>query len=110
MIVSPRAKEVTEIFRIAGGRLIEIDRVFLYRRVGDAYEKIDFWDRDQDNSEVDPGVPCRCDHKPCVILAEADFDPKSQTFDPTVRVLDGEGNVTGDIIHLDHIVVMEDNS
>lgn len=110
MIVSPRAKEVIEILRIAGKRLIEIDRVILYRRGNDGnwHPDEDFWDREEDNSDVDTGSDqCRCNHKPCVILAEADYNPENLTFDHFVRVLDGEGKVTGNTIQLDHIIVVE---
>ena len=50
MIVSPRAKEVIDILRIDGEKLIEIDEVFLYTRigVGAPYRKIPYWKRDED--------------------------------------------------------------
>ena len=108
MIVSPRANEVTDIVRIVGKCLIEIDRVILYRRGNDGnwYPDGDFWNRDDDNSEVATGGgQCRCDHKPCVIIAETDYDTENQTFDPIARVLNGEGNFSGETIHLDHIIL-----
>jgi len=109
MIVSPRAKDVIDIVRIVGGRLIEIDKVFLYWRAGkdSPYIKEPFWDRDEDNTTVDDDRSCRCVHTPCVIIAEADFDTDNLTFDRTVRVLNGEGNPSGDTIRLDHIIEME---
>jgi hypothetical protein len=119
MIVSPRAKPVIDILRIEGNLLVEIDEVYLYRRAkdGSAYEKILYWKRDEDNSIVDGGScccnnesnSCDCDHTSCVIVVEADYDMANLTFDRTVRVLDGDGNLTGDTIHLDHIIEMEAN-
>ena len=93
MILSPRAKKVFTIVRLAPGRIIEIDKVFLRWREG-CVPPI-------------PGCNCQCEHKPCVMIAEADYDTESLTFDHTVRVLDGEGNPTGGIINLDHIIEME---
>lgn len=111
MIVSPRAKEITDIVRIAGEHIIEIDEVFLYRRAGDdgSYIKEPIWDRDEDNTIVDDDRSCRCVHTPCIILAEADYDTTNLTFNHTVRVLDGEGKPTGNTILLDHIIEMEVN-
>ena len=50
MIVSPRAKEVIDILRIEGKKLIEVDEVFLYTRigVGAPYRKIRYWKRSED--------------------------------------------------------------
>ena len=45
MIVSPRAKHVIDIVRIENNGLIEIDEVYLYRRKGEAYEKVLYWER-----------------------------------------------------------------
>jgi len=117
MIVSPRAKEVIDIVRIDGGCLIDIDEVFLYRRTkdGSAYEKIRYWKRDEDNSwDGDGTCSCCCNqtsnaHKTCVIIVEADYDTENLTFDRSVRVLNGEGNPTGETIHLDHIIELEAN-
>ena len=49
-LVSPRAKEVIDVLRIDGEKLIEIDEVFLYTRigVGAPYRKIRYWKRDED--------------------------------------------------------------
>ena len=112
MIVSPRAKPVTDIVRIADGRIVEIDEVFLYRRAkdGSAYQKIVYWRRGDDNSDVGTGSSgtgsCHCNPAPktCVILAEADYDRQNLTFDYTVRVLDSEGQPTDSTIQLDHII------
>ena len=119
MIVSPRAKPVIDILRIDtrhghSGRLIEIDEVFLYRRTkdGSTYEKIRYWKRGEDNSTVGSETcSCNCGSatKTCVIIAEADFDTANLTFDRTVMVLDGDGNPTGNMIRLDHIIDMEAN-
>ena len=121
MIVSPRAKEVIDIVRIEtrhgqGGCLIEIDEVFLYRRADaeSPYQKIPYWKRGEKNTGDDSGggnCSCHAGHtsKPCVIIAEADFDTENFTFDRTVRVLNGEGNPSGDTIRLDHIIEMEEN-
>ena len=50
MIVSPRAKEVIDVLRIDGKKLIEVDEVFLYHRigVGAPYRKTRYWKRDED--------------------------------------------------------------
>ena len=50
MIVSPRAKEVIDVLRIDGKKLIEVDEVFLYTRigVGAPYRKIRYWKREED--------------------------------------------------------------
>ena len=122
MIVSPRAKPVIDILRIEGERFIEIDEVFLYRRAkdGSSYQKIPYWKRGEENSNVDTDGCCccckqtpntgDCVHTPCVIIAEADFDAENLIFDRTVMILDGEGNPTGETIHLDHIIELEGNN
>ena len=53
MIVSPRAKEVIDVLRIDGKKLIEVDEVFLYTRigVGAPYRKIRYWKREIDRPE-----------------------------------------------------------
>ena len=109
MIVSPRAKPVIDVLRIASGRIIEIDEVFLYRRASgeSAYEKIVYWKRGEDNSSAGIGGgmgSCSCEHTTCVILAEADYDADNLTFDHTARILDGEGKPTEEKIQLDHII------
>jgi len=105
MIVSPRAKPVTDIVRIAGGRLIEIDEVILLRRGKDgAYQKISYWKRGENNTIVGGGSCCCCNtsgsgggsHKPCVILAEAEGK--------TAWVLNAEGKPTEEKIQLHHII------
>jgi hypothetical protein len=55
MIVSPRAKEVTDVLRIDGKKLIEVDEVFLYTRigVGAPYRKIRYWKREEDGITLD---------------------------------------------------------
>jgi hypothetical protein len=115
MIVSPRAKPVTDIVRIENReRIIEIDEVFLLRRANkdSPYQKIPYWKRGEDNMNVGSGSCCcngtskpgDCDHKPCVILAEADYDTQTSTFDHTARVLGGNILPTGDTIEFDHII------
>jgi hypothetical protein len=114
MIASPRAKPVIDIVRIADRtRIIEVDEVYLYRRAGDTYTKIPYWKRGEDNSTVAPGDDtnggsCGGGLHTCVVLAEADYDLPTSTFDNTVRVLDGEGNPTGETIQLDHIFEKND--
>jgi len=98
MIVSPRAKKVFTIVRLAPGRIIEIDKVFLRWREG--YNP-------PTSGGNRPGCNCKCEHKPCVMIAEADYDTENFTFDHTVRILNGEGNPTGGTIHLDTIIEME---
>ena len=53
MIVSPRAKEVIDVLRIDGEKLIEVDEVFLYHRigVGAPYRKTRYWKREIDRPE-----------------------------------------------------------
>jgi hypothetical protein len=110
MIVSPRAKEVTDVLRIENqGRIIEIDEVFLYRRTGTAYQKILYWKRGEDNSSVGSGSrsgggSCHCDPAPSVILAQTDYYLQTSTFDPLARVLDSTGQPTGNTIQIDHII------
>jgi hypothetical protein len=50
MIVSPRAKEVIDVLRLAGGKFIEVDEIFLYHRigVGAPYRKTRYWKRSED--------------------------------------------------------------
>jgi hypothetical protein len=113
MIVSPRAKEVTDVLRIENQRrIIEINEVFLYRRtgLGTAFQKILYWKRGEDNSSVGSsssgsgGGSCNCDPTPSVILAETDYYLQTSTFDSLARVLDNTGQPTGNTIQIDHII------
>jgi hypothetical protein len=56
MIVSPRAKEVIDILRKEGNGFINIDEVFLYRRVGagSPYRKVPYWKRSEDSNAPPP--------------------------------------------------------
>ena len=56
MIVSPRAREVIDILRKEGSGFINIDEVFLYRRVGagSPYRKILYWKRGEDSNAPPP--------------------------------------------------------
>ena len=59
MIVSPRAKEVTDVLRIDGKKIVEVDEIFLYHRigVGAPYRKIRYWKREEDAKKTPPDQP-----------------------------------------------------
>ena len=50
MIKSPRAKEVTDVLRVDGKKIVEVDEIFLYHRigVGAPYRKTLYWKREED--------------------------------------------------------------
>ena len=56
MIISPRAKEVTNVLRKEGGGFLKVDEVLLLRRrgLGSPYRKITYWKRGQNTSDPPP--------------------------------------------------------
>jgi len=56
MIISPRAKEVTNVVRKEGSGFLKINKVLLFRRmgVGSPYRKIVYWERGQNSTDPPP--------------------------------------------------------